>query len=139
MPVLRELPTFSNVSAVPMLDVLEPFSPLVMQSVKAEKSVKDEKKPLETRPCVGSTARRTALGWSKRSNGRSTGQKENVAVGKENLVGTSATTCVAFRHSLEMILMSCRPGNTLRLSRSCPKGRTLGGRTPASQTRSIRI
>src|SRR5258707_9046800 len=30
IPVLRELPVFSNVSATPMFDELKPFSPLVM-------------------------------------------------------------------------------------------------------------
>ena len=38
--------------------------------------------PTAARPRVASVARRTALGWSKRSTGKSsTGQKENVSQG----------------------------------------------------------
>jgi len=89
---------------------------------------KDVKNPAVVRPRVGSTARRTALGWSKRSTGKSTAQKENVTIGnkigKENFVATGTTTT---------------PGDTLRLSRPRPRGRTPGGRTPASQNRSVRV
>jgi serine/arginine repetitive matrix protein 2 len=86
--VLRELPVCSNTSAAPTLDALKSFSPLVLDTVKKGK---DEKKGSSNRPRVASTTRRTALGWSKRSTGKSSDQKENVAVGKENLVGTGTT------------------------------------------------
>jgi hypothetical protein len=86
-PVLRELPVVSN--AVPTLNALKPFSPLVMDAVKTEKT--KTKDSLNARSRVCSTARRTSLGWSKRSNGKSADQKENVVVGKENLVGTGTT------------------------------------------------
>jgi hypothetical protein len=86
--VLRELPVCSNTPAAPMLDVLKPFSPLVLDTIK---TAKNDKKTSNSRPRVASTARRTALGWSKRSTGKSSDQKENVAVGKENLIGTGTT------------------------------------------------
>lgn len=87
-PVLRELPVFSNVSAAPTLDALKPFSPLEIDTIKTEQGAKDDK---SSRPRVASTARRTALGWAKRSRGKSTDRKENMAVGKENLVGSGTT------------------------------------------------
>jgi len=86
--VLCELPVCSNTPAAPMLDVLKPFSPLVLDTIK---TAKDKKKSSNNRPRVASTTRRTALGWSKHSTGKSSDQKENVAVGKENLVGTTMT------------------------------------------------
>jgi len=86
--VLCELPVCSNTPAAPTLDILKPFSPLVLNTI----NVKDaKKKSTNNRPRVASTARRTALGWSKRSTGKSSDHKENVAVGKENLVGTGTT------------------------------------------------
>jgi hypothetical protein len=89
-PVLRELTVLSNVPAVPTLDALKPFSPLVIDNIKTEKPKKDDKNSLNIRPRVPSTTRRTALGWAKRSTGKSADQKENAAVGKE-LVGTGNT------------------------------------------------
>jgi len=88
IPVLRDLPVCSNTPVVPMLDVLKPFSPLSMIDTKP---MKGEKVSLNSRPRVASTTRRTALGWSKRSSGKSADQKENVAIGKENLVGSGTT------------------------------------------------
>ena len=77
--------------------ILKPFSPLVMDTTKTEKPVKDDKNPQNPRPFVGSTARRTALWWSKPGIGKSSDRKENVAVRKENLVGTGTTmTWAAF-------------------------------------------
>ena len=89
-PVLRELPVSSNVSTAPTLDALKPFSPLVIMDTDKPKKLTKDDKNVDKRPRVGSTARRTAFGWSKRSTGKS-GQKENASVGKENLVGTGTT------------------------------------------------
>uniref|UniRef100_D8Q0G2 Uncharacterized protein n=1 Tax=Schizophyllum commune (strain H4-8 / FGSC 9210) TaxID=578458 RepID=D8Q0G2_SCHCM len=66
----------------------------------------------DARPKIGSAARRAALGWTKRSNKSSAGQKENVGQ------GTLAT-----------------PGDSLRINRARPRAR----QTPATQSRSIRI
>ena len=84
-PVLRSLPLISNiVSAAPTLQAFKPFSPLVVDTGESKAESKVSTLPSQNRPRVGSTARRTALGWSKRSGKSSTGQKENV-VGKENV------------------------------------------------------
>lgn len=73
-------------SSPPTLDnVIKPFSPLVVDmDVQEPKCEKILGVANSGRPRVGSTARRTALGWSKRSIGKSsTDHKENL-VGKEN-------------------------------------------------------
>ncbi|KAF8959872.1 hypothetical protein BDZ97DRAFT_1666634 [Flammula alnicola] len=121
-PVLQQKPVNKNIhmmATAPSLEALKPFSPLVMD-IEPKRENAFGLAP-NVRPRVGSTARRTALGWSKRSNGNgksSTDQKENVA----------ATGIVM------------TPGDTLRLNRPRARGRpTPGGRTPASQNRAIRI
>ena len=76
-PVLRSRPVNSNVSSVAA----------TLQALKPDKM---PTLPSQTRPRVGSTARRTALGWSKRSAKSSTEQKEN-NVGKENVAGVGTT------------------------------------------------
>ncbi|KAA1479222.1 hypothetical protein DENSPDRAFT_830309 [Dentipellis sp. KUC8613] len=68
---------------------------------------------LPARPRVGSNARRTALGWAKRSIG-----KEN----KENKENTSQGTIAT-------------PGDSLRISRPRPRGRP----TPAARPQTIRV
>ncbi|KAH9487444.1 hypothetical protein JR316_0001520 [Psilocybe cubensis] len=96
----------------PFLSELKPFSPLVIDDTEPKRENAFGLAP-NARPRVGSNARRTALGWTKRSTGTSkssTDQKENVSM------GTIAT-----------------PGENLRLNRPRPRGRpTPGGRTPAS-------
>lgn len=65
-------------SAAPALGVLKPFSPLVMD-IEPKRENAYGLAP-NARPRVGSNARRTALGWSKRSTGTgksSSDQKEN--------------------------------------------------------------
>ncbi|KAF9482957.1 hypothetical protein BDN70DRAFT_892146 [Pholiota conissans] len=106
-------------SAAPALGELKPFSPLVMD-VEPKRENAYGLAP-HARPRVGSGARRTALGWSKRSTGTAKSSSDK----KENVVaaGTIMT-----------------PGDNLRLNRPRPRGRpTPGGRTPAAQNRSIRI
>ena len=74
-PVLKQLPVNTNtLSVAPSLEALKPFSPLVVNiEPKRENAF-----GLAARPRVASSTRRTALGWSKRSNGKaSTDQKEN--------------------------------------------------------------
>ncbi|KAF8957811.1 hypothetical protein BDZ97DRAFT_2061970 [Flammula alnicola] len=122
IPVLQQKPINKNIhmmTTAPSLEVLKPFSPLVMD-IEPKHENAFGLAP-NVRPRVGSTARRTALGWSKHSNGNgksSTDQKENVA----------ATGIVM------------TPGDTLRINRPRPRGRpTPGGRTPASQNQAIRI
>ncbi|KAF8148662.1 hypothetical protein B0H34DRAFT_802878 [Crassisporium funariophilum] len=113
-PVLQQIPINTNrMTTAPSLEALKPFSPLVMD-VEPKRENAFGLAPA-ARPRVGSTARRTALGWSKRSTGAkaSTGQKENAVA-----QGTLMT-----------------PGETLRLNRPRARGRP----TPASQNRPIRI
>ncbi|PPQ91217.1 hypothetical protein CVT25_001175 [Psilocybe cyanescens] len=125
-PVLQQVPVNQNTRAnktsskdngtAPFLGALKPFSPLVMDDDNGPKRENAFGLAPNARPRVGSSARRTALGWSKRSTGAgksSTDQKEN-AVG-----GVIAT-----------------PGDNLRLNRPRPRGRpTPGGRTPAASNR----
>jgi len=131
-PVLRQVPVNINtLSVAPSIDALKPFSPLAVD-IEPKRENAFGLAP-NVRPRVGSTVRRTALGWSKRSTGKaSTDQKENV-------VGNgSVMTCVSFLSTHFLYLLAFRPGDNLRLNR--PKGRpTPGGRTPASHNRSIRI
>ncbi len=87
-PVLRSVPLSSNKPSVaPTLQAFKPFSPLVVDHGYFKAGSKHEKVstlPSRIRPRVGSTARRTALGWSKRSGKSSSEQKEN-GIGKENV------------------------------------------------------
>ena len=78
-PVLQPINSNKNImAAAPSLEALKPFSPLVVDiEPKQEKAFVLAR---DGRPRVGSNARRTALGWSKRSTGKSsTDQKENAA------------------------------------------------------------
>ncbi|KAF8060726.1 hypothetical protein FPV67DRAFT_304096 [Lyophyllum atratum] len=113
-PVLQQIPVNRNLmSAAPSLEALKPFSPLVLD-MEPKRENAFGLAP-NARPRVGSNARRTALGWSKRSTGAgksSTDQKENVAQ------GTIMT-----------------PGESLRINRPRPRGRP----TPASTARPIRV
>jgi serine/arginine repetitive matrix protein 2 len=88
--VLRPVNVNHNISSSPpTLDIIvKDFSPLVVnmdmgreQELKCENGVGVA---TTARPRVGSTARRTALGWSKRSNGKSSTDRKENAVGKEN-------------------------------------------------------
>jgi len=131
-PVLRQVPV-NMLFVAPSIDALKPFLPLAVD-IKPKRKNAFGLAP-NVRPRVGSTARRTALGWSKRSTGKaSTDQKENV-------VGNgSVMTCVSFPSTHFLYLLAFRPGDNLRLNRPRPKGQpTPGGRTPASHNRSIRV
>jgi hypothetical protein len=111
-PVLQEVNINANVkSTAPSLDALKPFSPLFMD-VEPKRENAYGLAPM-ARPRVPSNARRTALGWSKRSTGKSSTDQ------KENVVGQGAVTT---------------PGETLRLSRPRPRGRA----TPGTQQRTLR-
>jgi hypothetical protein len=80
VPVLQQIPVNRNtnlMSAAPFLEALKPFSPLVID-VEPKRENAFGLSPAG-RPRVGSTARRTVLGWTKRSTGKSsTDQMENV-------------------------------------------------------------
>jgi hypothetical protein len=132
-PVLREVSINPNLARgnAPSIEAFKPFSPLVLDGVVGSDSAVKVKvnhganannnanNTNTIRPRVGSTARRTALGWSKRSTGppvaagaggnggvkkssttMSTDQKENpiVVVGSGNGNGSEGVmmTCVLF-------------------------------------------
>ncbi|KAF9235707.1 hypothetical protein BU15DRAFT_89481 [Melanogaster broomeanus] len=82
---------------------------------------------LPPRPRVASTARRAALGWAKRSNGRSgfENKENNSSFGNVSL-GMGST------NAIQGVIMT--PSDTLRLNRPRPRGRP----TPAS-VRPIRV
>ena len=129
-PVLRELAVNPNTNMrkgnAPSIEALKPFSPLVFDGLDSAVKVKananansnnnnSNNNDNTIRPRVGSAARRTALGWSKRSTGpsgatvgnggkksstTSTDQKENnsiVVVGSGS--GAVMMTYVAFSFS----------------------------------------
>ncbi|KAL4064764.1 hypothetical protein V8B97DRAFT_2010772 [Scleroderma yunnanense] len=81
---------------------------------------------LPSRPRVASTARRAALGWTKRSTGRigAENKENNTSLGNVNFGGGLANMSQG---------IAMTPSETLRLSRPRPRGRP----TPAS-TRPIR-
>ena len=121
-PVLREVAVNSNLAkgSAPSIEALKPFSPLVLEgvvglgsAVKVKANANNNANNNMTRPRVGSTARRTALGWSKRSTGpgvvgngngnvggkkssttMSTDQKENSIVVVGSGSGSVMMTCV---------------------------------------------
>jgi hypothetical protein len=79
MHVLQEVKLNTNIksSNAPSLEAIKPFSPIFLD-VEPKRENAYGLAPL-ARPRVPSNARRTALGWSKRSSGKSlTDQKENV-------------------------------------------------------------
>ncbi|OSC98903.1 hypothetical protein PYCCODRAFT_1470720 [Trametes coccinea BRFM310] len=103
-PVLREVQRDANTfmaSPAPALDEIKPFSPLHIEldTSKQGKAAFG----LPSRPRVTSSTRRAALGWSKRSTGKSSTQdcKENI--------------------SSSMIIPT--PSETLRINRPRPRGR----------------
>ncbi|THH16199.1 hypothetical protein EW146_g4403 [Bondarzewia mesenterica] len=103
---LQDRTVNSNISMIQVL----PFDP--------EKEVNLKNFGLPARPRVGSNARRTALGWSKRSTGR--GSKENRnKENKENKENTSYGSIAT-------------PSESLRLSRPRPKGRPNSHALPQS-------
>ena len=138
-PVLQEVKVNTNSvkpsSTVPSLEAIKPFSPIFLD-VEPKRENAYGLAPM-ARPRVPSNARRTALGWTKRSTGgkSSTDQKENV-------VGQGAVmTFVLFFPScfisavtdnLNVLLSS--PSDTLRLNRPRPRGRA----TPGTQQRTSR-
>ena len=79
-PVLQEVKVDTNAksSTAPSLEAIKPFSPMFLD-VEPKRENAYGLAPM-ARPRVPSNARRTALGWSKRSTGgkSSTDQKENV-------------------------------------------------------------
>jgi len=79
---LQEIPFNSNVvSAAPTPKALKVSTPLVVKEIEPKRENAFGLAP-NARPRVGSNARRTALGWSKRSNGKSsTDRKENIGQG----------------------------------------------------------
>jgi hypothetical protein len=79
-PVLQEVNVNKNVaSTAPSLEALKPFSPLFLD-IEPKRENAYGLAPL-ARPRVPSNARRTALGWSKRSTKSSADQKENAGQG----------------------------------------------------------
>jgi serine/arginine repetitive matrix protein 2 len=100
-PILQEVNVNMNVksSTVPSLEAIKAFSPLFMD-VEPKRENAYGLAPM-ARPRVPSNARRTALGWSKRSSGKSSTDQ------KENVVGQGAVmTFVPFSLFLIFILRS---------------------------------
>ncbi|KAF9560634.1 hypothetical protein CPC08DRAFT_466596 [Agrocybe pediades] len=128
-------PKTSNKAAAPSLDALKPFSPLAFD-VDVNADLKAAQAAVNVRPRVGSNARRTALGWSKRSTGPSA----------TNAAGTGKKSSTGHKENKENVIIAATgagsimtPGETLRLNRPRPRGRpTPGGRTPAA-VRPLRI
>jgi serine/arginine repetitive matrix protein 2 len=131
-PVLQEVHINANImSTAPSLDALKPFSPLFLD-VEPKRENAYGLAPM-ARPRVASNARRSALGWSKRSTGKSsTGQKENV-VG-QGTVMTFVSFPDLFLQNTDYPDAFVRPGETLRLNRPRPRGRA----TPGTQQRTLR-
>ncbi|CDO70210.1 hypothetical protein BN946_scf184942.g10 [Trametes cinnabarina] len=103
-PVLREVQRDANTfmaSPAPALDEIKPFSPLHFEIDTSKRG--KAAFGLPPRPRVTSSTRRAALGWSKRSTGKSSTQdcKENI--------------------SSSMIIPT--PSETLRINRPRPRGR----------------
>ncbi|KAJ8520630.1 hypothetical protein ONZ45_g2582 [Pleurotus djamor] len=117
--VLQPLAVNSNVELQAAIAVADKKDKKILSPKKA--SAVDAKRENawglapNARPRVGSAARRSALGWSKRSAGAksSTDQKENVGQGS----------------------MIMTPGETLRISRPRPRGRP----TPSTRPKPIRV
>lgn len=88
-PVLQAKSLNSQTTAAaPTLDALKPFSPLSFLDTEPKRENAFGLAP-NARPRVGSNARRTALGWSKRSNGPTTGKSSTASTDqKENIAGT---------------------------------------------------
>ncbi|KIP05270.1 hypothetical protein PHLGIDRAFT_128997 [Phlebiopsis gigantea 11061_1 CR5-6] len=80
---------------------------------------KEKPLPQVLRPRVTSSARRSALGWSKRNTGKSTIGKSSAA---------KASTASEKENSIGQGIM-LTPNDTLRISRPRPKGRTSLART----------
>lgn len=106
---LREVSVNANsgninaLSPPPALCVIKPFTPFAVEFEKSKQNkAPTGLPPLPARPRVTSSARRTALGWTKRSTGKSSSsdQKENVGQG-----------------------MIITPSETLRINRPRPRGR----------------
>ncbi|KAH9896427.1 hypothetical protein C8Q73DRAFT_788785 [Cubamyces lactineus] len=109
-PVLREVQRDANVyqsSPAPALDEIKPFSPIYIE-LDTSKQGKGAF-GLPSRPRVTSSTRRAALGWSKRSTGKSTQDC------KENLSTSSIIPT---------------PSETLRINRPRPRGRPTPARVP---------
>lgn len=95
---LQEVSTNLLKSPAPTLDILKPFSPLILGSGKTNSPFSAP--PKDVRQRVGSAARRSALGWSKRSTKSSNGQKEN----KENAsIGALMTYAISPSPVLRLI------------------------------------
>jgi serine/arginine repetitive matrix protein 2 len=75
-------PNIEDSASVPSLEALKSFSPLALNLSAEAKSLFGPS--AGARPRVPSNARRSALGWSKRSTGKSktSDAKENVGVGQ---------------------------------------------------------
>ena len=136
-PVLQEVKVNTNVksSTLPSLEAIKPFSPMFLD-VEPKRENAYGLAPA-ARPRVPSNARRTALGWSKRSTGgkSSTDQKENVVGQGAVMTFVHFPSCFLFYSSVTDNLNAIiRPGETLRLNRPRPRGRA----TPGTQQRTSR-
>ncbi|KAF9449617.1 hypothetical protein P691DRAFT_799115 [Macrolepiota fuliginosa MF-IS2] len=119
--------------AAPILDSIKSLPPLIPHDENTRKPelTQDNKRGI-TRPRVASNARRTALGWTKRSTGpKGSTEPANITGGK---LSTGAST-MSTDQKENVVGMGniITPGDNLRFSRPRPKGRP----TPASTTRKV--
>ncbi|KAL6299475.1 hypothetical protein BKA93DRAFT_870647 [Sparassis latifolia] len=108
--VLREVHVDANtMSPPPAIQPPKPFTPFAIDFDTSKMGKSNLGLPAHPRPRVTSSARRTALGWSKRSTGKSSSndQKENI--------------------SQSMVIT---PSETLRINRPRPRGRPMSARVP---------
>lgn len=79
-------PNIENSASVPSLEALKSFSPLALDLSAEAKNLFGPSAGV--RPRVPSNARRSALGWSKRSSGKSktSDAKENVGLGQGTMM-----------------------------------------------------
>ena len=136
-PVLQEVKVNTNAksSTAPSLEAIKAFSPMFL-NVEPKRENAYGLAPT-ARPRVPSNARRTALGWSKRSTGSksSTDQKENVVGQGAVKTFVPFSFCFSFYFAVTNNLNAfVRPGSTLRLNRPRPRGRA----TPGTQQRTSR-
>ena len=136
MPALKEVKVNTKVSStVPSLEAIKPFSSIFLD-VEPKRENAYSLAPT-ARPRVPSNARRTALGWSKRSTGgkSSTDQKENVVGQGAVKMFVTFIPCFSFYFAVaDNLIAFLRPGETLRLNRPRPRGRA----TPGTQQRTSR-
>ena len=131
--VLGEVSTNVNKkSPPPSLDVIKPFTPFTVNvDFPDPKESKNEMGlPVPTRPRVTSSARRTALGWSKRSTGKSSSSDYKENTGSMVITYVSSYASMLSEMAVAHTNLLRRPSETLRINRPRPRGRPTPARVP---------